>query len=115
MAVTLGFQPERLTVKLSRFSDFVAALVYDDGDPMTVNEWPAGTVIELRFYATTSSTTAAASWSASITGDRAEWNVDLTDVATEVLDPGNDVARLFYDDGAGTVLEWALGSVKDTN
>lgn len=113
MSLVLGDGPDRLTVKLSRFGDFVAALIYDDQDPATPNEWPAGAVIELRFYATPTTLTAAATWPATITTDRAEWNVDKTLVASAVLDPGNTDVRLFYI--AGVELEWALGSVKDVN
>jgi hypothetical protein len=113
VAITLGDGPDRLTVRLSRFGDFVAALIYDDGDPLTVNAWPVGVDIELRFYATDTTTTAAATWTATITGDRAEWAVDKADVAADVLDDANTVVRLFYLDGA-TDLEWAKGSVKDT-
>lgn len=114
MSIVLGDGPDRLTVKLSRFGDFVAALVYDDNDPMTVNEWPSGVDIELRFYATETTTTAAATWPASITDDRAEWLVDKADVAADVLDDNNLTVRLFYIDGT-TDLEWAKGSVKDQN
>lgn len=112
MSISLGDSPDRLTVKLSRFGDFVAALIYDDGDPLTTNEWPAGIDIELRFYATATSTTAAATWAASITDDRAEWDKDKADVAADVLDDANLTARLFYIDGA-TDLLWASGTVKE--
>lgn len=115
MAIVLGFQPEKLTVRLTRFGDYVAALIYDDGDPLTVNAWPVGTVIQLRFYPTETTTMAGATWPATIVADRAEWHIDNAVVASAVLNPGNDFARLFYDDGAGTELEWALGSVKDVN
>lgn len=115
MSVVLGFQPERLTVKLSRFGDFVAALIYDDGNPLTVNEWPAGAVITLRFYASATGTTPAVEWPATIVDDRADWHVDNLVVTSAVLDPDYDTVRLFYDDGAGTELEWAIGVTKDLN
>ena len=108
MPIQLGFSPDRLNIQLSRFSDFVAALIYDGG------VWPDGTVIELRFYPTNSATSAAVTWPATITAERADWHVDNLVVASDVLDARNDIARLFYDDGAGTELEWALGSVRDT-
>ena len=114
MAITLGFQPDRLQVKLSRFGDFTGALIYDDGDPDTPNEWPVGVIIELRFYATEKSTTVMASWPATIVDDRASWHVDKA-VTGQLLDDGNDKARLFYDDGAGTEFEWAVGATKDNN
>lgn len=112
MSITLGDGPDRLTVRLSRFGDFVAALIYDDNDPATPNVWPAGAVIELRFYATDTAPAPAATWAATITGDRAEWNIDKAVVASAVLDPGNETVRLFYTDGP-TELLWAKGGVKD--
>lgn len=115
MSITLGFQPERLQVKLSRFSDYAAALIYDDGDPLTVNAWPTGTVIELRFYPNATDETPGATWAATIVDERADWFKDKTDVATDVLDDGNIHARLFYGDASGAELEWALGTVKDVN
>lgn len=112
MSIALGDGPDRLTVRLSRFGDFVAALIYDDNDPNTVNAWPAGATIDLRFYATETATTPAATWAATITGDRAEWNVDKAVVESGVLGPGNETARLFYTVGA-TELLWARGAAKD--
>lgn len=112
MSISLGDPPDRLTVRLSRFGDFAAALIYDDNDPATTNLWPAGVVIELRFYATEATLTPAATWAATITGDRAEWNIDKAVVASAVLDPGNETVRLFYTDGP-TELLWAKGGVKD--
>lgn len=112
MSVILGFQPERLVVKLSQFGDFTAALVYDDGDPSTVNEWPVGIAIALRFYPTDSATTPAVTWPATITGDRAEWHIDNAVVASAVINPGNDHARLFYTNGS-VELEWAVGAIQD--
>lgn len=114
MSITLGNGPDRLTVKMSRFGDFVAALIYDDNDPLTTNTWPAGVVIELRFYATDTATTAAATWPATITGDRADWLIDKAVTAADVLDDSNLTVRLFYIDGT-TELEWYKGAVKDTS
>lgn len=112
MSITLGDGPDRLTVRLSRFGDFVAALIYDDNDPATANAWPAGIVIELRFYTTDTTTTPAATWAATITADRAEWDKDKALIVSDVLDPGALTVRLFYIDGA-TDLVWASGSVKE--
>lgn len=113
MAIVLGFQPDRLSVKLSRFGDFTGALIYDDGNPNTPNEWPVGVVIELRFYATDTSSTVEATWPATIVGDRASWHI-LKAATAALLDAGNDKARLFYS-LAGTELEWAIGPTKDVN
>lgn len=112
MSFSLGFQPERLTVKLSRFGDFVSALIYDDGDPAVPNAWPVDANIELRFYTDTEVAIAGAAWPALIVGDRASWHIPAAGVAAEVLDTGLEQARLFYSDPE-TTLEWALGPVKD--
>lgn len=113
MSISLGFSPDRLTVKLSRFGDFTAALIYDDGDPATPNVWPDGVVIELRFYATKTSTSVEASWPATIVDDSASWHI-LKAATAAVLDARNTQARLFYALD-GTELEWAIGDVKDNN
>lgn len=115
MSITLGDGPDKLTVKLSRFGDFVAALIYDDGDPATVNAWPAGVAIDVRFYATADTLAPAATWPAIIAGDRAEWHRDKLVVASEVLDLGLDTARLFYTSASGVELEWAKGVPKDVS
>ncbi|HEY9415055.1 MAG TPA: hypothetical protein VIQ30_09880 [Pseudonocardia sp.] len=111
MSIDLGFSPDRLSVKLSRFGDFTSALIFDDGNPATPNEWPDGTVIELRFYSSETSTVVGASWPATIVDDRASWHV-LKAVTGALLDSGNTRARLFYALD-GTELEWAIGSTKD--
>jgi hypothetical protein len=113
VSIVLGFQPERLTVKLSRFSDFVSALEYDDGDPDTPNEWPPDAVLALRFYATETSTTVEAEWPATFAGALASWHQPKAQCAA-LLDDGHDQARLFYSRG-GVELEWAVGPTKDTN
>lgn len=113
MAIVLGFQPERLTVKLSRFGDFTGGLRYDDGDPLTPNEWPDGAFIALRFYATETSETIEAEWEATKVADLASWHIDKTECKA-LLDAGNDKARLFYELD-GVELEWAVGGTKDTN
>lgn len=114
MSIVLGFQPERLGVKLSRFGDFVSALIYDDGNPATVNAWPLDAVIELRFYPDTTAVDPLVVWAADIDGDRASWHIPAVQVGTNVLDAGNLQARLFYstDD---SMLEWAVGAAKDVN
>lgn len=113
MSIVLGFKPDRLTVKLSRFGDFVGGLEYDDGDPDTPNEWPLDAVITLRFYATETSTTAEAEWPATFDGALASWYRPKSESAA-LLDGGHDKARLFYSRG-GVELEWAVGGTQDQN
>jgi len=110
MSFTLGFQPERLTVKLPRFGDFVSALIHPDADG-----WPVDTQIELRFYANDSTRTPAATWPATIVGQRAEWHITEAEIAAVRDVDGDDdeaAARLFYK-VPGTELEWATGSTRD--
>lgn len=111
MSIILGDGPDRLTVKLSRFGDFAAALIYDDGDPLTANEWPVDVDIELRFYASRTDETTDVTWPATITGDRAEWHIPAADVDTDILDAGFLTVRLFYITPVAT-LQWAVGAVK---
>lgn len=108
MSFTLGFQPERLTVKLPRFGDFVAALVAptDDG-------WPLGTEIELRFYANDDDEDADVTWPVTIVGQRAEWHVNEAAVHA-VRAAGLETARIFYS-SPDTELEWAVGVTRDVN
>lgn len=110
---SLGFQPDQITVLLSRFSDFTAALVYDDGNPGTNNVWPVGAVIELRFYPTPTGITPAVTWPATIVADRASWHIAASVVASAVIDAGNDHTRLVYTDSALGTLEWAVGTTRD--
>lgn len=113
MSIDLGFSPDRLSVKLSRFGDFTSALIFDDGNPATPNVWPDGTVIELRFYRTKTSEVTEASWPATIVGDRADWHIPKAQTKA-LLDSGAVQARLFYSLD-GTELEWAVGPPKDVN
>lgn len=112
MSVTLGFQPERLTVKLSAFGDFSAGLQCEDGNG-TPTDWPDGSTIELRFYADDTSRDVGQVWPATITDDLATWHVVVADVIAQVLDADLDFARLFYASPSSPTLEWALGSVRD--
>lgn len=115
MSIVLGDGADRLTVKVSRFGDFVAALIYDDNDPLTANEWPAGTEIEVRFYASETAETEEITWAAVISADRAEFYKTLAQVKTDVINPSNLTARLFYTFPSGVTLEWASGVVKGAN
>jgi hypothetical protein len=113
VAIALGFDPEKLTVRLSRFGDFTAGLEYDDPDDPAAG-WPAGAVLELRFYANDTATVAEASWPATVDGKLATWHKTLGDVTTDVLNPGNTTARLIYITTELGTLEWAVGQPEDT-
>lgn len=115
MSISLGFSPERLTVKLSRFGDFTAALIYDDGDSNTVNEWPVDAELEIRFYASATSPAAVVTWPADFYADRASWHIARADVASDVLDAHLKYARLVYVTPDVGELEWAIGQPKDVN
>ena len=99
MAINLGNEPEQLRVVLSADGDFLSTLISCDG-------WPEGAVISLKFVAPSGDV--AASWPATIDGDRAYWDVPAADVA-EVIEAKARVVRLHYVDGEGNDLLWARG------
>ena len=98
--ITLGWDAIKMTVQLSRDSDFIAALISDEGD------WPDDTLIELRF---SGEGMAPVAWPADIVGPRATWEMDKDDVAA-ILTAGATVAKLFYND-----MLWAKGVIRDSS
>lgn len=115
MGFALGFDPDELTVYVSRFGDFRALLRCDYRDPNQPNEWPPGTRIDLRFYASDDARTAEAEWSAVIDGDTATWHVPVAQVVEDVIDARNLRARLIYnDDDLDGPLEWGIGLAENT-
>lgn len=112
MAIRLGFDPDDLKLKLSRFGDFVGGLEYHDPDDPEAG-WPEGTSIAIRFYASDDSYPHEHEWPATIAGRYATWHVAAADVWADVLDPGHDYARLFYTTPDLGTLEWAIGSVRE--
>lgn len=103
MSVSLGWKPIPLTVVLARGGDFVASLELEGGET-----WPDGTVIDLLFTVTQTSTPIV--WSASIDSAVATWDVDATDVA-EVLDAHALRARVRLTYSDGTEIIWMAGRV----
>lgn len=73
MTYTLGIVPDDLTVNLHADAPFASTLANDDGD------WPAGTVVELRFLGN-GGTVAPATWTAVLTGPSALFSADAADV-----------------------------------
>lgn len=97
MAVKLGLTPEQLTVILTRDADFVAVMRRSDGTP-----WESGVELSLDFGT-------AGQWPATLTADKAEWQVDAAVVNT-LLDARPRGVRLWYVNGT-TKLLWASGSI----
>lgn len=102
MALEFGNIPERGTLALSRYGDFVTEIISDDG------AWPDEAELEFRFYPEGSS---VVTWAATVDGDTALWNVDKAQVAS-VLDTGVGVYRLFYISGSYD-LELSKGQIKN--
>lgn len=102
MALEFGTVPERGTLALSRYGDFVTEIVSDDGP------WPVEATLEFRFYPEGQS---VVTWAATIADDTAAWNVDKAQVAS-LLDSKVAVYRLFYVSGSYD-LEFSRGAIKD--
>lgn len=103
MAINLGYVPQRLTVTLAEGGDFVSALVSSVA-------WPVGTGIKLEL---SGGTEAMVTWDATVSGTRADWDVDNTEVQ-DVITGKYSTARLIYTEADGTVLVWGEGSVRVT-
>lgn len=96
--ITLGAQPEQITVLIPRTGRFATALVNDEGD------WPAGDTIELRFDGDGG---APITWSATINGPEARWDRTAADCAA-VLALHRATAVLIYN-AAGVEVLWGRG------
>lgn len=105
MAISLGAEPDTLTVHLSPGADFDSTLVLLDDDGAET-DWPVGTVITLRFAKTAATETV---WTATIDGAEATFSVDKATVDT-LLAQNRKTARLYYVNGTDDLL-WASGSV----
>lgn len=103
MAINLGYVPQRLTVTLAEGGDFVSALVASV-------TWPPGTGIKLQL---SGGTAAMVTWPATVSGVRADWDVDNS-VVQGVIDGKYSTAQLIYTESDGTVLIWGEGSVRVT-
>lgn len=89
----LGTKPDPLTVYLTTGADFRCTLRLD-------TNWPTGSTLALKFAATT--------WSATISGRDATFNVDKA-TADAIADAA--AVRLNYTDGATVDETWAIGTV----
>ena len=112
MAIKLGFDPEDLKLKLSRFGDFVGGLEYHDPDDPDAG-WPDGAWLGIRFYASEDSYPHEVEWAATIDGKLASWHRVAADVSADVLEPRHDYARLFYSLPEIGFLEFAIGPVAE--
>lgn len=104
--ITLGTDPERMTVHLSRDSDFDAVLESYTGS--TPTDYPAGTAVTLEVDTSAGVTT----WTATVAGNTATFNVDEAAVNTLLDTAGPKEARLFYENGTDRSL-WAFGPVRE--
>lgn len=105
MAITLGAQPDTLTVHVSAGADFEATLVLLD-DAGAEMDWPVGTNITLRFAKAAATETV---WAATITGSEATFAEDKVSVDALIASK-RATARLFYVNGTDDIL-WASGKV----
>lgn len=105
MSISLGAEPDTLTVHLSVGADFNSTLVLLDDAGAEV-DWPVGTVITLRFARTT---VVEETWTATITGAEATFDKDKAVVDATIAANRRNV-RLFYVNGAEDLL-WASGTV----
>ncbi|RZT87448.1 hypothetical protein EV383_4372 [Pseudonocardia sediminis] len=101
MTLSLGYQPQALTVYLSKDSWFTASVVNDD------DLWPQGSSAELRL--TSSGSNAPIVWAAAVDGASFTWSVSPSQVNAAVA-AGMKQARLFYIRDGRPEL-WGKGSV----
>lgn len=99
--IELGFQPVPLTVTLAADADFISTFVAQAG-------WPDGTQIQLRFI--NFRNTVTLTWSATISGTDATFDVAAADVAILIAAQPQEV-RLHYMDSQGDDLLWGKGRI----
>lgn len=98
-SIALGFVPTALTVTLAEGGGFTSALVSDGGD------WPDGTVIALEF-----DNAPPIVWPASISGPRAQWDIDPDQVAQVYELGGRTRVKLTHTAPDATRIVWATGT-----
>lgn len=99
-AISLGSTPLQLMVSLYPTADFISGIDSIDGP------WPTTAVLALVF-----NDTAATTWTATLNGVAADWNIDKAAVAALIGRlPNGPRVRLTYTDGT-TDLLWAQGRV----
>lgn len=106
MSFTLGQGPETLRVVLVSNADFVSALKRSDA-----TSWDLATQIALEIRTRAQDgTTAYVTWTATLNGDTAQWNVDMLEV-NNVIAARPSTVRLWYTLGELRLL-WAQGDVE---
>lgn len=99
-AISLGATPLQLSVRLYASADFICGLDSEDG------AWPTTAALALVFNDLDATT-----WTATLNGVAADWNVDKAQVAALIARlPTSPRVRLTYTDGT-TDLLWAQGRV----
>lgn len=97
---TLGQAPHRMTVVLAAGADFVASLYRDDGQP-----WPAGEGVGCSLKLTEE-----IAWFGPASGAAINFEVDSEEVDAAIAETPK-TAKLYYEDGQGLRLLWAMGPV----
>lgn len=93
--IQLGFSPVSMTLALANSADFVTTLQSQDGD------FPTSAAISIEVGTST--------WTATIVGNEARFNVDQTEVDVVIAQSPRHF-RLWYVDGE-TRLLWGSGTV----
>lgn len=93
--VTLGYSPTQMRLLLTAGADFVTTLVSQDGD------WPATAAITIEV--------GTATWTATLTGPEARFDVDQTEVDAVIAQTPRSF-RLWYTDGEARLM-WGRGPV----
>ena len=101
--MTLGAEPQELTVILVRGSDFRCVL-----ELVAPTTWPGTAHVYLTFQ--TREPVALVQWTATAAGSDMSFDEDVVDVDALIAQDPRDV-RLWHEDGTLKVL-WAKGSVK---
>jgi hypothetical protein len=99
--IILGVTPRPMVLDLDADADFVCTLVAQDGD------WPPTATISIEV--------ADQTWTATLAGPEARFNVDKAQVQAVIDQVGDQLARfkLLYVDG-DTELTWGRGPVRVT-
>lgn len=106
MTINMGVKPARMSFTLTDDGDFYSVLRTRDG-----SNFPVTAVLQIRIYNAADSL--LTTWTATVSGANATFNVDKAAVATLLaLSPVQ--GRLFYHDGAsGPEIILAKGPVND--
>lgn len=105
--IDIGTDPERMTLHLSRDSDFGHTFVAYDG--VTPADYPAGTAIRLEVKDEAGAV--LATWNATVSGNTAVFAVDKAAVNTLLDVDGPKEGRIYYANGTDDDL-WFVGPVR---